>query len=144
VQAAFGFNNAPRQEFKLPGLTLSSLPFEDEAGRFDLTLWLDQPADELRATWYYNTDLFDAATINRMQGHFETLLRSIVASPDARLSELEMLTAEEKLAREAEKQEREEANKKKLRSARRKFVSPQPAAINGAQATAHENASAGD
>ena len=62
VQAAFGFNNAPHAEFKLPGLTLSSLPFEDDAGRFDLTLWFDKPEDELRATWYYNTDLFDAST----------------------------------------------------------------------------------
>ena len=59
-----------------------------------------------------------------MQGHFETLLRSIVASPDARLSELEMLTEDERRVREAEKQGREEVNKKRLRSIRRKVVSP--------------------
>ncbi len=146
VQAAFGFNNAPREELKLPGLTLNSLPFEDEAGRFDLTLWFDKPEDELRVTWYFNTSLFDASTIERMQGHFETLLRSIVASPDARLSELEMLTEEEKQLREAEKQGREEVNRKKLRSARRKFVSP-PQATTIAPAPSSgssDNAPAGD
>ena len=144
VQTAFGFNNAPRQEFKLAGLTLESLPFDNDAGRFDLTLWFDKPADELRATWYYNTDLFDAATIARMQGRFETLLRSVVASPDARLSELEMFTEEERRLREAEKQGREEANRKRLRSARRKFVgAPQPAAAD-AQPSPAEGASAGD
>ena len=31
----------------------------------------------------YNTDLFDAATIDRMLGHFQTLLRAVVADPDA-------------------------------------------------------------
>ncbi len=144
VQVAFGFNNAPRQEFKLTGLRLDALPFDHEAGRFDLTLWFDRPADELRATWYYNTDLFDASTVARMQGRLETLLRSVVASPDARLSELEMLTEEERRLREAEKQGREEANRKRLRGARRKFVGTQGPAVTGAQPSPAENTSAGD
>jgi non-ribosomal peptide synthetase component F len=30
----------------------------------------------------YSTDLFDAATITRMLGHFQTLLEGIVANPE--------------------------------------------------------------
>ena len=39
----------------------------------------------------YNTDLFDGPTIERMLGHFETLLAGIVADPKRRLSELPLL-----------------------------------------------------
>jgi non-ribosomal peptide synthetase component F len=130
VQVAFGFNNAPRQELKLSGLTLSAMPFNDEAGRFDLTLWIDKPSDELRATWYYNTELFEPTTIQRMQGHFETLLRSIAAQPDERLSAMEMLTEEEKQAQAAEQRNRAAANIRKLRSVRRKAIESPPVPPN--------------
>jgi len=130
VQVAFGFNNAPRQELKLSGLTLSAMPFNDEAGRFDLTLWIDKPSDELRATWYYNTELFEPTTIERMQGHFETLLRSIAAQPDERLSAMEMLTEEEKQAQAAEQRKRAATNINKLRSVRRKAIESPPVPPN--------------
>ena len=44
----------------------------------------------------YSTDLFDQATIERMAGHFVTLLGVIVADPDRRLSELPLLTETER------------------------------------------------
>ena len=47
----------------------------------------------LRATIEYNTDLFEAETIERMMGHFENMLEAVVADPEQRVSELEMLTA---------------------------------------------------
>ena len=50
----------------------------------------------LPAVFEYNTDLFDATTIERMIGHFQTLLEGIVANPDARLSELPLLTNAER------------------------------------------------
>ncbi len=44
----------------------------------------------------YSTDLFDAATIERLVGHFVTLLEGIVADPDQRISELPLLTEPER------------------------------------------------
>jgi amino acid adenylation domain-containing protein len=44
----------------------------------------------------YNTDLFDNATIERMAGHFVTLVGGIVGDPDRRLSELPLLTETER------------------------------------------------
>jgi amino acid adenylation domain-containing protein/non-ribosomal peptide synthase protein (TIGR01720 family) len=44
----------------------------------------------------YNTDLFDAATISRMREHFQTLLEGIVAEPQQRLSNLPLLTQQER------------------------------------------------
>jgi amino acid adenylation domain-containing protein/FkbM family methyltransferase len=51
---------------------------------------------ELAGTIEYNCDLFDAATIRRMSGHFQTLLEGIVANPEQRLSGLPILTEAEK------------------------------------------------
>jgi iturin family lipopeptide synthetase A len=44
----------------------------------------------------YNTDLFDAATISRWLGHFQTLLAAIVDNPEQRLIELPLLTDAQK------------------------------------------------
>ena len=40
----------------------------------------------------YNTDLFNGATIRRWLGHFKTLLEGIVARPEARISDLPLLS----------------------------------------------------
>src|SRR3712207_2358451 len=50
----------------------------------------------LTAELEYNTDLFDAATITRMLGHFQTLLEGIVADPDQHISTLPLLTEAER------------------------------------------------
>src|SRR5262249_3635123 len=57
---------------------------------------LQDTAQGLRGTLEYNTDLFDAATIVRMLGHFYTLLEGIVANPEQRLADLPLLTAAER------------------------------------------------
>jgi amino acid adenylation domain-containing protein len=124
VQVAFGLNNSPMPAMHLPGLTLKPLEIEEDAGRFDLTLWLTDDAGTLVATWYYNTDLFEPATIERMHGHFETLLRNITARPEACLSAFEMLTDEEQRQQSVERARRQESLSEKLRSSRRR-----PAAV---------------
>ncbi|MCP4664349.1 MAG: AMP-binding protein, partial [bacterium] len=43
----------------------------------------------------YNAELFDAATIRRLRGHFITLLATMVAAPDRRLSACTLLTPPE-------------------------------------------------
>jgi len=122
-QVAFGLQNTPSQTLTLPGLELSQMGFEFDTGRFDLTLWISEYEDELSGVWYYNTDLFEAATIERMQGHFETVLQNVLGQPDTPLSEIEMLTEDEKKQRIVQKQERLDSNAQVLRTIRRKGVS---------------------
>lgn len=82
-----------------PGISRDTvLPFEPLAtgiAKFDLTLDLIWTDDEIKGHIDYNTDLFDDARIRRMIGHYTRLLESIVADPTRRLSELEILTADE-------------------------------------------------
>ncbi|MBG1270577.1 non-ribosomal peptide synthetase, partial [Nostoc sp. WHI] len=94
-QVMFALQNAPMSEMVLPELTLSSLILENQTAKFDLSLTLESTGDGLVGSWEYNTDLFEAATISRMTGHFQTLLSGIVAHPEQPISQLPLLTASE-------------------------------------------------
>ncbi|MEH1954356.1 amino acid adenylation domain-containing protein [Nostoc sp.] len=94
-QVMFVLNNAPTSEIELTELSVSELPIESAIAKFDLTLSMENTSTGLVGGWEYNTDLFDSNTIERITGHFVTLLESIVANPQERISQLSMLTASE-------------------------------------------------
>jgi amino acid adenylation domain-containing protein len=94
-QVLFAFQNAPRPDPELMGLTLNALEVDPGTSKFDLTLDLAEAPHGLSGWFEYSTDLFDAATIGRMARHFQTLLEGIVANPAQRLSRLPLLTADE-------------------------------------------------
>ncbi|MEI2580369.1 amino acid adenylation domain-containing protein [Scytonema sp. PRP1] len=68
-------------------------PFEmaQQEGQFDLTLEMVETKESLKSAFKYNTDLFDVATIERMAGHFQTLLEAVVSHPSQRVSDLPLL-----------------------------------------------------
>ncbi len=78
------------------GWDLNQLDLEIGTAKFDLDLELDDRPEGLLGRFVYSTDLFDATTMQRMAGHFETILEGIVADPEQKLSCLPMLTAAEK------------------------------------------------
>jgi amino acid adenylation domain-containing protein len=89
--------NAPMEPLEMPGLTFSPLEASSGAAKFDLTLSMVETEQGLMGGLEYSTDLFDTTTIERMVGHLETLLESIVAHPAQRISELQLLTKAEQL-----------------------------------------------
>jgi amino acid adenylation domain-containing protein len=95
-QVMFALQNAPMPSMELPDLTVSSFSFETPTAKFDLTLSMENTTSGLIGVWEYNSDLFDAATIARMTGHFQTLLEALVANPQQRVSELPLLTEAER------------------------------------------------
>lgn len=78
------------------GWTLTHMEVETGTSKFDLSLILEDRPEGLLALFEYSTDLFEAATIERLVGHFQTLLEGIVAHPEQRLSDLPLLTAAER------------------------------------------------
>ena len=83
------------------GLHLGSLPLElfplnQQEGQFDLDLTLVDTGSAMPAILKYSTDLFDADRIERMAGHFVTLLSAALADPDRQISELPMLAEAER------------------------------------------------
>src|ERR687886_738282 len=95
-QVMFVLQNAPMPALELPGLTLSSLEIDSKTAKFDLTLSMEDTEQGLVGALEYNTDLFDAAAIGRMLGHFQTLLEGIVADPQQHVSNLPILTQPER------------------------------------------------
>ncbi|HKR21502.1 MAG TPA: amino acid adenylation domain-containing protein, partial [Pyrinomonadaceae bacterium] len=79
----------------LPGLSITSLETQNETSQFDLILIIAEWNGGFGASFKYNTDIFDASTIARMAGHFQTLLEGIVANPEERVSSLPLLTIDE-------------------------------------------------
>jgi hypothetical protein len=121
-QVAFGIQNTIGDEIALPGLELRPYPFEHEAVRYDLTVWVEESAKGMWASWTYRTDLFDEATIAGMHDHFEQLLISIIERPDAEINLIEMLTSAQRERQVSAAREWEGLSMSKLRGAGRKPI----------------------
>ena len=68
-QVMFALQNAPLRAIELPGLTFSPVEFDFPATRFDLEVFFTETEGGLAVQLTYATDLFDAATIARLEGH---------------------------------------------------------------------------
>jgi amino acid adenylation domain-containing protein len=64
--------------------------------KFDLTMHAIPTGGELRIILEYNAILFDATRIERMLGHFHSLLEAVTQQADQRLCDLPLLTASER------------------------------------------------
>ncbi|MCE1118721.1 non-ribosomal peptide synthetase, partial [Pseudomonas sp. NMI795_08] len=73
------------------GLELSTLAWRSRTTQFDLSLDTYEKGGVLHAAFTYASDLFDAATIERMAGHWQTLLRAVIEQPHGALWQLPML-----------------------------------------------------
>jgi len=77
-------------------LSITSLDAHSGTAKFDLTLEMYESADGLGGAFEYNTDLFEAATIERLAGHFQNLLAAAIAEPERPISQLPLLSAAER------------------------------------------------
>ncbi|HKH46426.1 MAG TPA: amino acid adenylation domain-containing protein, partial [Thermoanaerobaculia bacterium] len=96
VQVMLVLQNEPLEAPPVPGLALRGRETDNGTARFDLAVSLLDTEEGLAAVFKYSRDLFDAATIERLAGHFERLLAGAAAAPERRLSELPLLSAAER------------------------------------------------
>ena len=88
-------NNAP-VALRLGDATLESFGEDGGTAKFDLYLSMGEQSNGLRAALQYRTDLFDAATIERMLGHLGVLLDGIARDPRRAVSRLPLLDEAER------------------------------------------------
>ena len=81
---------------EIGGARFTHVPLPQEVCEGDLLFEVIEHEARQEISIRYNADLFDAATVSRLFSHMETLLASIVADPTRPISELELLTAEER------------------------------------------------
>ncbi|PWK05376.1 non-ribosomal peptide synthetase, partial [Tumebacillus permanentifrigoris] len=94
-QVMFVLQNTPVAEAHFSGLTLVPIDADNQAAKFDLVLTLEEQTDGMLGVFQYNSDLFDAATIQRMSQHFENLLMAMTADPMQKVAEVPLLTSSE-------------------------------------------------
>jgi amino acid adenylation domain-containing protein len=95
VPIIFNLDPAPHV-LNFEGLQQETTTNTRVAYQFDLGLNLITTKQGIRIECNYNTDVFDASTVERWLGHFRQLLHSIVATPDAPLAQLELLDPQER------------------------------------------------
>ncbi|WP_236142630.1 non-ribosomal peptide synthetase [Nostoc sp. CMAA1605] len=95
-QVMFILQNAPTPVEEVAGLTVRNLEIDHGTSEFDITVSISEAEEVLTGFWEYNTDLFDAVTIQRLIDNFQNLLISIIINPHQSISELPLLTTPEK------------------------------------------------
>ena len=95
-QASFSFHDSPLSGLTFPGLTAELTEgLSNGSAKFDLNA-IGIPRDgRITLMWESATALFEAATMQRMIGHFLTLLAGFAGDPSRRVFELPLLTAAE-------------------------------------------------
>lgn len=94
-QVEFTLQNAPLEPLETRGLTFEPINVQRESSETDFNFIVSESKDGLIGDVIYATDLFDAATIERMAEHFQTLLQGIVEEPDQRILELALTSTRE-------------------------------------------------
>ncbi|GJG89251.1 hypothetical protein tb265_44320 [Gemmatimonadetes bacterium T265] len=92
----FALQDPSRRVMQLGGTALTPFGGDRGATKFDLFLSMAETEAGLRAQIEYRTDLFDAATVDRMFGHLRTLLEAAVTRPDTPVSRLPLLPPDER------------------------------------------------
>ncbi|XXY48826.1 amino acid adenylation domain-containing protein [Sorangium sp. So ce269] len=101
VRACITLENVPMQAAEVPGMTWSLLGGAPDGSvegtaKFDLALVMAPAEEGLGGILEYSTELFEAATAERMARCFQVLLEGIAAAPSERVSRLPLLDAEER------------------------------------------------
>jgi len=78
------------------GLSAQPLTIPRRSAQFDLTTTVTDDGSELSVEFEYNSDLFEAASVNRFARSFTALLAGIAANPAARVSRLPLLAPAER------------------------------------------------
>jgi amino acid adenylation domain-containing protein len=95
-QVMFILHTFPFSWPQLPDLSIEILEFDPGSTRYELTVEAFEDQEQrLRLAWQYNTDLFDASTIERMQQSYMQILEQLVAEPQRRISEFQILSPAE-------------------------------------------------
>ncbi|MDB6033840.1 MAG: amino acid adenylation protein [Verrucomicrobiales bacterium] len=96
VQVLFAWQSVEGDGLALPGLEVTHTEVPTGTAKLDLVATMTRTDDGLAAEMEFNEDLFEAQTIERWLGYWETLLRSIVANPESPVNRLALLPAAER------------------------------------------------
>jgi amino acid adenylation domain-containing protein/non-ribosomal peptide synthase protein (TIGR01720 family) len=95
-QVMFSMQNTPREWQAVKGLQMETIPLKQMTTKFDLTVTMAEEEEGLLAAFEYNTDLFEHKTIQRLAERLVFVLEQLAKKPDLPISQVELLTPDEK------------------------------------------------
>ncbi|WP_255342603.1 non-ribosomal peptide synthase/polyketide synthase [Nocardia sp. CNY236] len=101
VQTLLTFGHRDDTVLRLPDLTVSAYPLDNQVAQFDLAMEIAEHGARGEATTLggvvrYATDLFDRDTIEVFAARFVRVLQAVVADPTVRVGDIELLDASER------------------------------------------------
>ena len=94
-QVMFLYHKVPETPKLGDDIKISYEPYDAGVAKFDLTLYISEDEGSLMSLMEYETDLFEAATIERMHKHFGIILNKVLENPEQIISDIEIHTTEE-------------------------------------------------
>src|SRR5579885_1896739 len=94
-QVMFVLQNRTNEVFTQSEVTITSLPISNGGAKVDLTLQVEEQQGQLIGCFEYNSDLWQASTIERFCQQWQRELQVMSDQPQRRLSELSLLSPQE-------------------------------------------------
>jgi amino acid adenylation domain-containing protein len=95
ARVLFDFQKKVDLFVETPGFTVRGAEVTNGMAKFDLVLAMEDSGDEIKGILDYDAEKYEAATARQIVRHFNTLMQSAVAAPDAPVARLPMLTDDE-------------------------------------------------
>ncbi|MEU0391172.1 condensation domain-containing protein, partial [Streptomyces chartreusis] len=100
-QVMLAFNNVEQAAVDLPGLSVQAEPVDLAVTKFDLSLSISEAHDAggpagLQGAWEYSSDLLDPGTAERMLNRLHHIIHTVIANPDQRIGDIDILQPEER------------------------------------------------
>ncbi|MGI9292116.1 MAG: amino acid adenylation domain-containing protein [Gammaproteobacteria bacterium] len=94
-QVLFVLHQMSKNVSSFSSINVEGVEFDYNVAKFDLQLTITETYEGFALGFQHNVDLFEAETIQRMLEHFRLLLEGIVADPDARIGDYNLLHDQE-------------------------------------------------
>ncbi len=99
-QVFFLLQNVPSATVSLSDLRVQPIDVSPPTSQFDLSFFLEEDPTGLRLMIEYNTQLFAASTIERLQTCYQTILSVLSTQLEAQVQEIALLSENEELRQE--------------------------------------------
>jgi thioesterase domain-containing protein/acyl carrier protein len=80
----FNLQNASKESWQLPGLSVDWLPLETGTSKLDLIVWL-KSEPKLEITLEYSTQLFECTSMKRLLADYQAILEAMAKDPGERV-----------------------------------------------------------
>ncbi|HEY9261651.1 amino acid adenylation domain-containing protein [Chitinophaga sp.] len=92
----FVLQNIEQSPLNIPGIRMSSYSSGHRVSKFDLSLIAEELDGDLLLNFEYSTALFKQETVEKMIAGLERVVKQVIANPDIKLSEIDILSEEER------------------------------------------------